>query len=518
MRALAIVCLAVATLRPAPQVTPDAARLIAIFVVDGLRPDSINAADTPTIHRLRSEGVDYANGHSIFPTSTRVNAASLVSGTYPARHGIVGNTMFVAGVDPRAPLDTGDYHQLIRLEEAEGRMITAPTLAEVLQRDGRRLVTVSSGSTGNGLLLNPQSRHGAGVAIHGLFDTGKTAAFPPEVSDEVIRRFGSPPPDPDDIGQMEWTDTVLRDYVLPELRPDVVIDWMGPLDSAQHDHGVGSPAAKTALRAIDRSLTRTLSAMQTPGLPRRIDVVIASDHGFAQHTAGANVVQALIAAGLKQTVESTDIIVANQAQSVLFYVPSGDQQQIARLIRFLQQQPWAGVVFTRDGGSEQGGEPGTLSLALTQGLHPSRSPDVAVSLAWRPERNAYGVRGSHTISSTTAGRLTGGASGHGGLSPWVVHNTLVLWGTDFRSRARVSAPASLADVMPTVLEVLGVAKDSCTSGGCGRVLVESLSGPARPPSSVTRRSVAASAGPYRAVLRISTVAGHTYIDEGARQK
>ena len=60
----------------------------------------------------------------------------------------------------------------------------------------------------------------------------------------MIRRFGSPPPDPDDLGQMEWTDTVLRDYVLPELRPDVVIDWMGPLDAAQHEHGVGSPEAK----------------------------------------------------------------------------------------------------------------------------------------------------------------------------------------------------------------------------------------------------------------------------------
>ena len=51
---------------------------------------------------------------------------------------------------------------------------------------------------------------------------------------------------------MQWTDTVLRDYVLPTLRPDVLIDWIGPLDGAQHANGVGSPQAQDALRQLDR--------------------------------------------------------------------------------------------------------------------------------------------------------------------------------------------------------------------------------------------------------------------------
>ena len=178
MKGLLSGCFALVGLLALGQTAPDPDRLIAIFVVDGLRPDSINPADTPTIARLRTEGVDYVNSHSIFPTSTRVNAASLATGTYPARHGIVGNSMFVPGVNRQAPFDTGDYRQLLRLEEAEGRVVTTPTLGEILQRNGRRLVTVSSGTTGNGFLLNPEARHGAGVAIHGLFDPGKTAAYP----------------------------------------------------------------------------------------------------------------------------------------------------------------------------------------------------------------------------------------------------------------------------------------------------------------------------------------------------
>lgn len=508
---------ALAALLSIAQAPAEPRRLIAIFVVDGLRPDSINPVDTPTIERLRSEGVDYVNSHSIFPTSTRVNAASLVTGTYPTRHGIVGNSMFVSGVNPVAPFDTGDFRQLIRLEDADGRVVTTPTLAEALQRRGRSLVTVSSGTTGNGFLLNPQARHGSGVAIHGLFDAGKTAAYPGEISEAVIRRFGAPPPDPDDIGQMEWTDTVLRDYVLPELRPDVVIDWMGPLDAAQHEHGVSSPAAKQALTAIDRSLARTIAAMQALTPARRLDIIITSDHGFAAHTSGVNVVEALIAAGLKASTTSTDVIVASQGQSLLFYVPDRDARVVATLVSFLQRQPWVDVVFTRGGRDGQGGVAGTLSLDVTQGAHPSRSPDVAASLRWTSDRNAYGVPGAQTITSGRTGPLTGGASGHGGLSPWVVRNTLVLWGGDFTSRARVEAPASLADLMPTVLRVLAVEADPC-GAGCGRVLEESLSGSPARPATAARRTITTSSGPYRAGLRISSVAGHDYVDQGSRER
>jgi predicted AlkP superfamily pyrophosphatase or phosphodiesterase len=73
---------------------PAPSRLFAIFVVDGLRPDSINPTDTPTIARLRAEGAEYVNSHSIFPTVTRVNAAALATGAYPVLTGIVGNSMF----------------------------------------------------------------------------------------------------------------------------------------------------------------------------------------------------------------------------------------------------------------------------------------------------------------------------------------------------------------------------------------------------------------------------------------
>ena len=508
LAALAVSCAGHAQVQPA--------RLIAIFVIDGLRPDSIDPADTPTLARLRAEGVEYVNSHSVFPTSTRINAASLATGTYPAAHGIVGNSMFVASVNARAPFDTADHTQLVKLEEADGRAVSVQTLGEILQRNGRTLVTASSGTTGNGFLLNPRARHGAGVAIHGLFDRG-TTAYPKANSDAILARFGTPPPDPDDLGQMVWTDTVVRDYALPELRPDVLIDWMGALDSAQHANGAGSPQAKEALRRIDESLARTIAKIEALGRSSALDIIITSDHGFARHTEGVNVTQALITAGLKQSASSTDIIVASQGQAALFYVEGRDAGRIAALARFLQTQPWADVVFTRGPNREEGSVPGTLSLDLIHASHPSRAADVAVSLAWTSNENQFGVKGTSTIHSSTAGPVAGGASGHGGLSPWVVRNTLVAWGADFKPRTRIDAPASLADVMPTVLAILGV-KEPCTRS-CGRVLREALKdGPAPGSIKTSRRVVRATAGAYRASVEISSAGEHHYIDSGARER
>lgn len=500
------------------QVASPPRHLIVIFVVDGLRPDSVNALDTPAIARLRAEGVEYVNSHALFPTVTRVNATALATGSYPVLNGIVGNSMFVASVNPSAPFDTADYRQLLKLEEVSGRASTAETLGEILQQHGRTLVTVSSGSTGNAFLLNPGARHGAGVAIHGQFNRGTTAAYPQPVSDAILQRFG-PPADSNDFGLLTWTETVLRDYVLPDLRPDVVIDWLGPLDSAQHASGVGSPQAKTALRQIDASISQTIAKIDALGLRDRTDLIVTSDHGFAHDTHGVNVTDALIQAGLKANAESTDLVVASQGQSLLFYLEGHTAERRARLVRFLQEQLWVDLIFSDGGTDTRGGTPGTFSLDLINASHPTRGADVVASLAWGSDPNAYGVRGTHTTEEAMTGAIAGEAGGHGGLNRWVVRNTLIAWGADFRTRTMIQAPASVADIAPTVLAVLGLETTSAGDHGRGRILRELLrEGPLPSSLKTTRRVLRTTAGRYRASVEISSVAGHDYVDGGSRQK
>jgi predicted AlkP superfamily pyrophosphatase or phosphodiesterase len=375
-------------------------------------------------------------------------------------------------------------------------------------------VTLSSGTTGVGFLLNPNARHGSGIAIHGLFDRGVIAAFPKDVSDTILLRFGAPPAGNDELQLMNWTDNVLRSYVLPDLRPDVVIDWIGPLDAAQHATSPGSPQARSALRQIDESISRTVARIEELGLKDRTDIILASDHGFAQNTLGVNAADALIEAGLKKAPDSTDIVLASQGQSLLFYVADHDPDEIGKLVRFLQEQPWIDVIFTAKGNDDQGSVPGTFSLGLIQESHPKRGPDVIASLAWTSQPDTFGVPGTHTTNGSRSGPLeTGG--GHGGLNPWVVHNTFIARGADFRKHGRIEVPVSLADVQPTILRILGLGGSSGDKNH-GRILAELLQ--VRSNASATHHSVRTSAGSYEASLEISTFEGHDYVDAGSRKR
>src|SRR5688500_6314052 len=86
---LSVLCLA-----PAPGAWERLA-LVIVLVIDGLRPESITKDTTPNLNRLKTRGVWYTQAHSVFPTVTRVNTASISTGTLPSRHGIVSNAVYL---------------------------------------------------------------------------------------------------------------------------------------------------------------------------------------------------------------------------------------------------------------------------------------------------------------------------------------------------------------------------------------------------------------------------------------
>src|SRR5207245_7700215 len=118
--------------------------------------DAITAEDTPTLFRLRAEGVDFANGHAVFPTVTRVNAAALATGTQPATNGIPGNQMYVPALDPARAFSTDDHRALLRLDQATGgRLVPVPTLGAPLRTHGIRRSRLTSGAAPDGASSTP---------------------------------------------------------------------------------------------------------------------------------------------------------------------------------------------------------------------------------------------------------------------------------------------------------------------------------------------------------------------------
>ena len=498
--------------------------MVVVFVVDGLRPDSINAHDTPTLHRLGSEGVRFAAGHAAFPTVTRVNAAVLASGCHPGATGILGNTMYVSDVEPGRAFSNDDWRNLVRVDESRaGPAVLVPSLAERLHARGLTFAAVGSGSTGSSWLSNPRAAHGVGTLVNGYFEPGTRVAYPDSVNARILARFGAAPPKGGQTdaydASVDWTEQVLREYVLPELAPDVVVNWLTEPDHMQHARGVDSPEARASLRNDDRHIARVLETLGTHGA--RADVFVVSDHGFGVTTYAVNVTRALIDAGLKTAPDSDDVVVASSGQAVGLHVKDHAGERVEKLVAFLQSRPWIGVIFTaprRLGAPVEphGSIAGTFSLELINAHHAARSPDVLFTFPWTSARNAYGVPGTdagHTIAAT--GARTGTASDHGSLSPWTVRTTMLAWGPRFKRGATVHVPAGNVDVAPTILAMLGLE----TAALDGRVLHEAfVDGPDEEQVPVETRAYAveAAAGVYRAIVQISEVDGRRYVDKGWR--
>jgi predicted AlkP superfamily pyrophosphatase or phosphodiesterase len=496
-----------------------APRLVLVFVVDGLRPDSITAADTPTLFRLRAEGVHFTDSHAVFPTVTRVNAAALATGMQPGTNGILGNQMYVPAVDPARAFGTDDHRNLLAVDHATGgRLVLGRTLAERLHARGRVLAAVSSGSTGSALLTNPRAVAGIGVLVNGDLDPGKRVAWPESASATILARFGPAPAKGGAADRYDasvaWSQRVLREYVLPEIRPAVVIDWLTEPDHTQHHLGVGAPAARQALRHDDEEIARVLAAVDALGLGAATSVLVVSDHGFTANTGGVDVAGALVEAGLKASRTSTDVVLASSGQAVALHVQGRDAERIARIVRFVQSRDWGGVVFTAGAGAGDapGVVAGTFALELIHAAHAERGPDILFTFPWTSGVNAFGVAGTDAANVAAGGAPL--PSDHGSMSPWNVRNTLVAWGAGFKARTVVPVPAGIVDVTPTILALLDIGEHD---GLDGRVLSEALvGGPDAEHVGVDTRVHTTETGAYRAAIQVSVVEGRRYVDKSWR--
>ncbi|HEU4389702.1 MAG TPA: hypothetical protein VFV34_17995, partial [Blastocatellia bacterium] len=145
-----------------------------------------------------------------------------------------------------------------------------------------------------------------------------------------------------------------------------------------------------------------------------------------------------------------------------------------------------------------------------------RRPDILFTLPWNSSGNAFGAAGKHYTDGGDGnnGPLSGSASGHGGLSPWVVRNTLILWGPDFKRGVTVRIAAGNVDIAPTVL-TLKHHNAGETLGG--RVLKEALrDGPDEEQIPSETKILRTGVGRYRVAVQVTDVSRHRYIDKGWR--
>src|SRR6267142_6595609 len=156
-------------------------------------------------------------------------------------------------------------------------------------------------------------------------------------------------------------------------------------------------------------------------------------------------------------------MIVGNGGAVLFCVVGRDAAVTRRLVEFLQQTDFAGVIFTR--------EPmdGTFTLDKVR-IDNQHAPDVEMAFRWNENKNQFGFAGMIDADwQRAAGKGT-----HATLSKFDMHNTLIAAGPDFRRGEEDSLPTGNIDVVPTILQILGIKVPHQMDG---RILSEAVAAP-----------------------------------------
>lgn len=479
----------------------------AIFVFDALRRDMITADDMPNLRRFVDEGCDFPDSRCVFPSETRVNAASLACGAMPSATGVVANKFFDVRVFADRLFHTAKHDDMQAAERSYGgSFVTSPTLGELLADAGRTLAVVSTGSAGATHLLNPRSSRLRQVTLS-LSDWRRST--PSSYAAEILAKHGpiAPGAKPN-VERIRQQMDMVMESVLPDIAPDGLIVWFSDPDSTYHECGIGSPESIAAIRNTDVQFGRFIDSWRSHPDRDACTIVVCSDHAQVSAERRIRVKDALGASGLAvgAALGADAPLAGSMGYSGSVHAADGDAGHIAAIANWLNAQPWCGNVFTANGDGLRGSVPGTLDRALLM-LDHERTPDVYYTMRADEAPNKWGLPGTCWYDSNEV-PLGGGT--HGGLHRIEMNNLLAIQGRSYKSGYRSAWPAGISDIAPTLLAELGLHVPVQMTG---RVLSEALLQGREPPAvqTIVARSEATDVAQS---LRVWRVGGTAYIDQG----
>ncbi len=270
---------------------------VLMISIDGLKPEYVTHAGEhglriPTLRRFLAEGT-YADGVlAVVPTVTYPDHTTLITGVWPAEHGIYNNTVF----DP--------FHRFGGAWYWYAGDIRVPTLWDAARNAGISTASVSWPVSVNAPVdtLIPEYWRGEEAAVGpdtaNPQDTELMAAIsrPDGMLFDMEKRLGPYMMGNDTSVEGDRIRTRYSVDILERRRPGFMTVHLSSLDETEHMTGPFSPESNGNLEAIDGMVGQLIDAAL------KIDpatvIVIVSDHGFAEIHHAINIAIPFLQAGL----------------------------------------------------------------------------------------------------------------------------------------------------------------------------------------------------------------------------
>ncbi|MBU1439294.1 MAG: ectonucleotide pyrophosphatase/phosphodiesterase [Gammaproteobacteria bacterium] len=216
-----------------------------LISLDGFARHYLDRYPAPALQQLIAEGTVAEAMQPVFPSKTFPNHYSIVTGLYPAKHGIVENNIYDSGFD-------AIFRLSLREEVANPRWWLGEPIWVTAEKQGKTAAT----------FFYP----GSEAAIRGIRPS-KWQVYDGDVSNtERVQ------------GILKWLD-------LPAAqRPKFLTLYFSTVDDAGHAFGPDAPQTAAAVAEVDRQIALLVEGLKQRQLYGKIDVMIVSDHGMAAVT------------------------------------------------------------------------------------------------------------------------------------------------------------------------------------------------------------------------------------------
>jgi hypothetical protein len=388
---------------------------------------------TPALQDLAGQSLLCADHRAVFPSVTRVSAASVATGCHPGRHGLHGNRMALAEDNCFRVRDVGKPDFRDHMRRATGGTLGEPTLAERAAQAGG-CVAFSNVSPGAAYFLDPEH---FGHVYH------RAGSFAP--GGASINGHDALAISHDLTGDRAMT-ARFCDEVLQRRAPAVAVLWLANPDLTLHGAPLGSLQHIEALRGADAcvaAVVDTVDALRRAG--RAVLLAVGSDHG--QETIGGciDLDDWLGRHGLAADIAAGAIAVAGQGTAALLYATPFAWPRLQGVLDRLRAEPWVGELALADD--------------LTRlGHAPTGGVVAAVNMARRDEANEHGVPGRRWTVAEEGKPAAIGWGQHGGWGPDETRPFLMLNAPGIAPGV-LRRPTSLVDIAPTLLDFLGLPAD-----------------------------------------------------------
>jgi predicted AlkP superfamily pyrophosphatase or phosphodiesterase len=234
--ALFIVCLPVYSQSPVNDLKPT----VILISLDGFRYDYIDRYKPRVLTELARNGVHAKWMIPSFPTKTFPNHYTIVTGLYPAHHGIVENNVF----------DYGVVFTMSKREEVRNpRWWGGEPIWNTAEKQGQ--VAASYFWPGTETMIGGDAP---------TFWRGYNGRVPPEMRiDKTLERFDLP----------------------AEKRPTMITLYFSDTDDAGHEFSPDSEETGYAVQNVDRYVERLMDGLKKRKIDKKVNVIIVSDHGMA---------------------------------------------------------------------------------------------------------------------------------------------------------------------------------------------------------------------------------------------